>query len=171
MTDTRLKNASFAFMIVVFSTYLFVALKSCNGEKKLQPIVIGEKKHQSRTIDTNTNIIPASKIDTINVVKIVYRDRWHKSERIIDSTDFIAYSDTITAAHGTQLQVSFSSKSKVFSLPYLKERDDTTIRITDSVFIEKIISHPAEQPSTFWSDLGKIGGGILGGLLLGIGLR
>ena len=167
MTDTRLRNYAAMFVFAAFALMFFVAYRSCTHTP--EPIFTVHER-SSRSIDTNTNIIPPSKIDTINVVKVVYRDRWHNSERIIDSSDFIAYSDTITAVHGTQLQISFSSKSKVFSLPYLKERDDTTIRITDSVLIERTIFHPKEQ-STFWSDLGKIGGGILGGLLIGVGLR
>lgn len=171
MTDVRLKNTTFALFLFFVALYSFVAIKSCNKENELQPIIVGEKKHFSRTADTSTNAIPPSEIKTVEVIKIVYRDRWHEGKVIHDSSDFVAYSDTITAAHGTQLQISYSSKKNVFSLPYLKERDDTTIRITDSVFIQKIISHPAEQPSTFWSDVGKIGGGIIGGLLLGVGLR
>lgn len=169
MTDTRLKNASFAFMIVVFSGYLFVALKSCNGEKKLQPIIVGEKKHFTRTEDTSINVIPPSEIKTVEVLKIVYRDRWHEGKVIYDSSDFIAYSDTITAAHGTKIQISYSSKKNVFSLPYLKERDDKTITIRDSIIVETTVK--AEEESTFWSDVGKITGGIAAGLLIAIGVQ
>lgn len=169
MTDTRLRNASFALFIFFAVIYTFVAIKSCNKENELQPIIVGEKKHFSRTADTSINVIPPSEIKTVEVIKIVYRDRWHEGKVIHDSADFVAYSDTITAAHGTQLQISYSSKKNVFSLPYLKERDDKTITIRDSTIVETTVK--AQEESTFWSDVGKITGGIAAGLLIAIGVQ
>jgi hypothetical protein len=102
------------------------------------------------------------------VLSVKFRTKFvHDTVSIFDTCNFIAYSDTIVGAKGTEFTVTFDSQTDMFSVPYLKERGDTTITIRDSVVIER----ERKTPSTFWSDVGKIAGGVVGGLLIGIGLR
>jgi hypothetical protein len=165
MTDTRLRNYAAMFVFAAFALMFFVAYRSCTHTP--EPIFTVQER-TTRTTDTVYRIVPVQKIDSVQVLSVKFRTKFvHDTISIIDTCNFIAYSDTIVGAKGTEFTVTFDSQTDMFSVPYLKERGDTTITIRDSVVIER----ERKAPSTFWSDVGKVAGGVVGGLLLGIGLR
>lgn len=163
MTDTRLRIYATVFITAGLALIAFVAFRSCT--KQPEPIFT---VHTKRTADTAVMVNEAQRIDTVKTRQIVYRYRTiHDTMTIIDSCNFIAQSDTVEGAKGTRFMVTFESKSKAFSVPYLKEKNDTTITIRDSV----VVTREVEQQGSFWSDVGKVAGGVVGGLLLSVGLR
>ena len=170
MTDAAILQlwlARFGFFsaVVLMFALLFIAFKSCTDTP--EPVLTIQER-TTRTTDTVYRIVPVQKIDSVQVLSVKFRTKFvHDTVSILDTCNFIAYSDTIVGAKGTEFTVTFDSQTDMFSVPYLKERGDTTITIRDSVVIER----ERKAPSTFWSDVGKVAGGVLGGLLIGIGLR
>lgn len=165
MTDTRLRIFATAFITAAFALIAFVAFRSCTKEP--EPVFTVHTKTK-RTADTAVMVNETQRIDTVKTRQIVYRDRTiHDTTTIVDSCNFVAQSDTVSGAKGTRFMVTFDSKSKAFSVPYLKEKNDTIITIRDSV----IVTRDVEQQGSFWSDVGKVAGGVVGGLLISVGLR
>lgn len=165
MTDTRLRIFATAFIAAAFALMAFVAFRSCTKEP--EPVFTVHTKSK-RTADTAATVNVPQRIESVKTMQIVYRYRnIHDTTTIIDSCNFIAQSDTVIGAKGTRFMVTFDSKSKAFSVPYLQEKADTTITIRDSVTVTREI----EQQGSFWSDVGKVAGGVVGGILLSMGLR
>lgn len=165
MTDTRLRIFATAFITAAFALIAFVAFRSCTKEP--EPVFTVHTKSK-RTADTAATVNVPQRIESVKTMQIVYRYRnIHDTTTIIDSCNFVAQSDTVIGAKGTRFMVTFDSKSKAFSVPYLKEKADTTITIRDSVIVERTV----EQQGSFWGDVGKVAGGVVGGLLLSVGLR
>lgn len=164
MTDTRLRIFATTFIVMAFALMFFVAFRSCS--KQPEPIfTVHEGK---RTVDTAVTLNAPQQIESVKTMQIVYRYRTiHDTTTIIDSCNFIAQSDTVIGAKGTRFMVTFDTKSKAFSVPYLKEKNDTTITIRDSVMVTREV----EQQGSFWSDVGKVAGGVVGGLLISVGLK
>lgn len=156
---------SIAFGSAMFLVLVVVGYFSCNQPRPI-PAIIGERIRSTRKVETTVSSTPPQRIDSVLPAKIIWRTRY--VDRFIhDTIGYIAISDSIRGEKGTVFVVQYDTYKRVFDVPYLQERPDTTKTITDSIVIERTV----QAESSFWGDVGKIAGGFLGGFILGGGVK
>lgn len=169
MTDHLwIRNTAITLFCVFVFGLITISIVTCNKPQPL-PAVIGERTRITRDTHIVVNAVPLQKIDTVTVVKTVWKTKTTIQDRIIiDTVGYIAISDTIKGKKGTEFIVEYDSYLKNFSVPYLLERPDTTTIITDSIIVERTVK---EEENNFWSDVGKLAGGFFGGCLFTTALK